>query len=72
MFPPVSSTRNHLPLIVHHLCPQVIDIPKISAEDTVLVASNASGDKTTIPVPRGAYIAIHTPGLHYNRSSALF
>jgi hypothetical protein len=46
---------------------QVIDIPKHCAEDTVLVASNASGEKKTIPIAGGTSIAIHTPGLHYNR-----
>ncbi|OBZ67844.1 hypothetical protein A0H81_12320 [Grifola frondosa] len=46
--------------------PPVTSIPKSSAEDTTLVTSNAAGEKLTVPIPKGTYITIHTPGLHYN------
>ncbi|TFY75699.1 hypothetical protein EWM64_g8312 [Hericium alpestre] len=46
--------------------PPVVGIPKESAEDTSLNVSNAAGETTTIPIPRGTALAIHTPGLHYN------
>jgi cytochrome P450 len=48
--------------------PSVTGIPKKSAEDTVLVTSNAAGEKKHIPVPKGTNIVISTPGLHYNRT----
>jgi len=46
--------------------PPVINIPKLSEEDTTFTTSNAAGEKLTIPVPKGARIMIDTPALHYN------
>jgi hypothetical protein len=43
-------------------------VPKFSAEDTVFVTSNPSGEKLSVPVPRGTNIVLDTPGLHYNRA----
>ncbi|KAJ3514321.1 hypothetical protein NLJ89_g2442 [Agrocybe chaxingu] len=45
---------------------EVVNVPKYSAEDTTLVAGNPNGEKLTVPIPKGAKIAINTPGLHYN------
>jgi hypothetical protein len=41
-------------------------IPKISAQDTILKAGNAAGETKSIPVPKGTYLRIDVPGLHYN------
>ena len=46
---------------------QVINIPKLSEEDTALTVGNAAGEKLTVPVLKGVRIVIDTPGLHYNR-----
>ncbi|KAK0188439.1 cytochrome P450 [Armillaria mellea] len=46
--------------------PVVTSIPKISAEDNVLIATSATGECATIPVPKGASIFLDVPGLHYN------
>ncbi|KAL1946308.1 hypothetical protein VTO73DRAFT_15435 [Trametes versicolor] len=46
--------------------PPVIGIPKSNVEDTVLTVTNAAGEKRSLPIPRGTYIAICTPGLHNN------
>ncbi|EIM88971.1 cytochrome P450 [Stereum hirsutum FP-91666 SS1] len=46
--------------------PPVNGIPKQSAEDTSIVVGNGSGDSVAIPCPKGTYITIDTPGLHYN------
>lgn len=54
------------------LFPPVITIPKQSAEDTSFTTTNAAGEKRTIPVPKGTYVTVHTPGLHNNRASCLF
>lgn len=51
------------------LYPPVHSIPKSVAEDTTLTVGNSSGEKTTIILPHGSSISIHTPGLHYNRTS---
>ncbi|RPD75492.1 cytochrome P450 [Lentinus tigrinus ALCF2SS1-7] len=48
------------------LFPPIIGIPKVSAEDTSFTFSNASGQKTTVPVPKDSRIVICTPALHYN------
>ncbi|KDR75779.1 hypothetical protein GALMADRAFT_248468 [Galerina marginata CBS 339.88] len=48
------------------LFPPVVNIPKYSAEDTVLSVGNADGEKRTVPIPKGTRVAINTPGLHYN------
>lgn len=47
--------------------PPVNGIPKQSAEDTSIVVGNGSGGSVAIPCPKGTYITIDTPGLHYNR-----
>ncbi|KAF5343987.1 hypothetical protein D9758_012923 [Tetrapyrgos nigripes] len=45
----------------------VIGIPKRSAEDMTLVATNRhTGEVLRIPVERDAQIMLHTPGIHYN------
>ncbi|KAI0631064.1 cytochrome P450 [Trametes polyzona] len=46
--------------------PPVIGIPKSSVEDTVFTVTNAAGEKKSLPVPRGSYIAICTSALHNN------
>jgi hypothetical protein len=46
---------------------QVINIPRLSEEDTTLTVGNAAGEKLTIPVLKGARVIIDPPGLHYNR-----
>ncbi|PPQ79020.1 hypothetical protein CVT25_002329 [Psilocybe cyanescens] len=46
--------------------PVITHIPKISVEDTSLVATNANGDKITVPVPKGTDVNILSAGLHYN------
>ncbi|KAI0349208.1 cytochrome P450 [Trametes cingulata] len=48
------------------LFPPVITIPKQSAEDTSFTTTNAAGEKRTIPVPKGTFVTVHTPGLHNN------
>ena len=47
--------------------PPVHSIPKCVAEDTAITITNAAGEQTTLPMPQGSNISIHTPGLHYNR-----
>lgn len=54
------------------LFPPVITIPKQSAEDTSFTTTNAAGEKRTVPVPKGTYVTVHTPGLHNNRMSSPF
>jgi hypothetical protein len=46
---------------------QIVNIPKLSEEDTTLTVGNAAGEKLTIPVLKGVRISIDAPGLHYNR-----
>ncbi|KAF9465029.1 cytochrome P450 [Collybia nuda] len=46
--------------------PPVTGIPKESAEDTSLMATNAQGEKKAVPIPTGTNIVIDVPGLHYN------
>ncbi|KAF8903954.1 cytochrome P450 [Gymnopilus junonius] len=48
------------------LFPPVVNIPKVSAEDTVLTVGNAFGEKRTVPIPKDARVSVNTPGLHYN------
>ncbi|KAH9899364.1 cytochrome P450 [Cubamyces lactineus] len=50
---------------LRHFAP-VITIPKRSAEDTTFNVTNAAGEKATIPVPRGSYLALSTASLHHN------
>jgi cytochrome P450 len=52
--------------------PPVAVIPKKSAEDTILIASNANGDTKPILVPAGSIVNINVPGLHYNRKRIYF
>jgi hypothetical protein len=47
-------------------------IPKFSAEDTFLDTKNSKGENVTVVVPKGTYISINTPGLHYNRQYLSF
>ncbi|OSD01453.1 cytochrome P450 [Trametes coccinea BRFM310] len=46
--------------------PPVITIPKEAAEDTSFTITNAAGEKSTVPVPRGSHIGICTRALHFN------
>ncbi|KAF9049846.1 cytochrome P450 [Panaeolus papilionaceus] len=46
--------------------PPVTGIPKVSAEDTVLATGNLNGDFKNVTIPKGAFVTISTPGLHYN------
>ncbi|KAF9054629.1 cytochrome P450 [Panaeolus papilionaceus] len=46
--------------------PPVTGIPKEAAEDTVLTTSNINGDFKNVFIPKGTYLTINTPGLHYN------
>ncbi|KAI9063783.1 cytochrome P450 [Trametes sanguinea] len=48
------------------LFPPVISIPKQSAEDTSFTTTNAAGETRTVPVPKGTFVTVHTPGLHSN------
>jgi len=47
---------------------QAPNIPKVATQDTTLTVSNGDGGRTTFPVPSGAHIDIHVPGLHHNRT----
>jgi hypothetical protein len=51
---------------------QVINIPKVAAQDTTLTVSNGEDGMTTFPVPSGTCIDIHVPGLHHNRTPNIF
>jgi len=51
---------------------QVINIPKVAAQDTTLTVSSGEDGRTTFPVPSGTCIDIHVPGLHYNRTPNTF
>jgi hypothetical protein len=46
---------------------QVTNVPKCSAEDTTLTATNAQGEKVVIPVPKGTNLSVNASGLHHNR-----
>ncbi|KAF9039207.1 cytochrome P450 [Panaeolus papilionaceus] len=48
------------------MCPPVVNIPKVAAEDTTLTVGNMNGEKLIIPVPKGTKVALNTPALHYN------
>ena len=72
MFPPVWRWIHFnwsLPKLIARR--QVINIPKLSEEDTTLTVGNAAGEKRTIPVLKGVRISIDAPGLHYNREGNL-
>jgi hypothetical protein len=49
--------------------PQVLGIPKVSAEDQSLTVSNQEGEKRQIILPKGTYVNINTVGMHQNRAS---
>ena len=67
LFPPVSDARTDVS--TRRSCSaQVAAIPKYAAEDTVLQTRTTSGEPVQIPIPKGTQIAMHTPGLHYNRT----
>lgn len=42
-------------------------MPKVSAEDTTLVAGNINDEKLTVPVPKGTPLTLSVAGVHYNR-----
>jgi len=46
--------------------PPVVIIPKYAEEDTFFTTKNSKGENITVTVPKGTYISINTPGLHYN------
>ena len=46
-------------------------VPKVSPEDTVITATNAAGERKTIPVPKGTYVVLDTPAVHHNRRWSL-
>ncbi|KAI0732805.1 cytochrome P450, partial [Fomitopsis betulina] len=46
--------------------PPVNAIPKVAAEDSILVTRNMAGEKVDVPCPKGTGLILHTPGLHYN------
>ena len=71
LFPPVSSMILHFLIYKLILQLQVTTIPKVSAEDTTLVTTNTSGDKITVPIPKGSDVIIYTAGLHYNRKYSI-
>ncbi|SJL04160.1 uncharacterized protein ARMOST_07520 [Armillaria ostoyae] len=75
-----NPTYEEMPLFTHsvavfyealRLFPPVTLIPKISAEDTVLVSTNKVGERKTIRVPQGAILDIDVVGLHYNHDAIL-
>jgi hypothetical protein len=68
MFPTVSRPRIQVPCCV--TSHQATSFLKVAAEDTSLVTSNIRGEKCTVPIPEGVNIAVHIPGLHYNRKVA--
>ena len=64
---PFGMTSESFPLPPKiHDYHQVINIPKLSEEDTTLMVGNAASEKHTIPIPKGVQITIDAPGLHYN------
>ena len=67
---PSASDRSHSVFNeTLRLFPPVITIPKQATEDTSFTTTNSLGEKRTIPVPKGTYVTVHTPGLHNNRTS---
>jgi hypothetical protein len=53
------------------LFPPAPNIPKTSAIDTTITASNEAGENVILPVPKGTVLVLHAPGLHYNRAPSL-
>ena len=47
-------------------------IPKQSHEDTFFTTKNSKGESINVTVPKGTYVSINTPGLHYNRQFTFF
>ena len=47
---------------------QVVQFPKVAAEDTSIVAGNIHGEKKSIPISKGTNITIDIVGNHYNRT----
>ena len=72
MFPPVREFYISPLGVPNWLLLQVVAIPKESAEDTTLTASNIHGHKITIPISKGTDININVPGLHYNRLTCFY
>ena len=67
LFPPVCAISS-MPLVYFDTAlTKVIGIPKIAAEDTAITFENQTGEKKTVPVPKGSRFMIDTPGLHHNR-----
>lgn len=66
MFPPVTFPISSVYNICSYIIFQVTAIPKESAEDTSLMATNGQGEKKRVPVPRGTTIVVDIVGLHYN------
>ncbi|PPQ80143.1 hypothetical protein CVT25_001442 [Psilocybe cyanescens] len=48
------------------LYPAGAAVPKVSAEDTTLVAGNINDEKLTVPVPKGTPLTLSVAGVHYN------
>jgi len=74
MFPVVSCGHTDPEIAIINdrwRSPQVLNIPKYSAEDTSLVIGNGAGETTVFPIPAGSRVTIDVPGLHYNRESYL-
>ncbi|KAF9528987.1 cytochrome P450 [Crepidotus variabilis] len=46
--------------------PPVSGIPKIATEDTTLSTVNPTGERVTVPVPKGCFITFQVTALHYN------
>jgi hypothetical protein len=52
------------------LFPPVVNIPKDSGQDNMLVISESrgSGETRSVPLPAGTSIALNIAALHYNRA----
>ena len=49
-----------------------MNIPKMSAEDTYFVTTNAAGEKVEVPVPAGTGLGLSVGDMHYHRTMFLF
>lgn len=73
MYPSVSTIFLLVRLFVispNKSSTQATMIPKVATEDTTLTTStNTFGDTTSVlvPIPKGSYVALNIPALHYNR-----
>jgi hypothetical protein len=45
---------------------QVVGVPKMSAQDNILTTENAAGEIKSIPIPKGTYVTLDVPALHFN------